>query len=58
MLKVGFNVYGERTVITLTAKRALGFDSISYMKSGFPVSTALVIAAITDKTDIQPIMSS
>jgi len=58
MLKVCFNVYGKRMVIILTAKRVLGFDNVSYTKSGFPVSTALVIVAITDKTDIQPIMSS
>lgn len=45
-------------VIILTVKRASGFDSVSYTKSGFPVSTALVIVAITDKTDIQPTMSS
>jgi len=45
------------TIVVPTTKRASGFDNFSYTKSGFPVSTALVIAATMDKTDIQLTMS-
>lgn len=34
----------------LTDKYTLGFDSFSYTKFGFSVSTALVIAAIKDNS--------
>lgn len=35
-----------RGLYILTGKYTLGFDSFSYTKFGFPMSTALVIAAI------------